>query len=43
MKQHALRPFSAGDFPELDAVQTLIRRGGSQLRCDIVCEVRWGA
>lgn len=34
-----VRPFSAGDFPELDALHTLIRRGGDQLRSEIVCEV----
>ena len=39
MPHNAIRPFSAGDFPELDAVQTLIKRGGSQLRSEIICEV----
>ena len=33
------RPFSAGDFPELDVLQTLIKRAGSQLRSEVLCEV----
>ena len=33
------RPFSAGDFPELDVLQTLIQRAGSLLRSEIVCEI----
>jgi hypothetical protein len=32
-------PFSAGDFPELDALQVLIQRAGSRLRSDVICEV----
>jgi hypothetical protein len=34
------RPFSAGDFPELDELRLLIQRGGSALRSEVVCEVR---
>ena len=34
------RPFSAGDFPELDELNRLIERGGSALRSDIVCTVQ---
>jgi hypothetical protein len=41
MTPHAVRPFSAGDFPELDAVQTLIRRAGSRMRSNVVCAVQW--
>jgi len=33
------RPFSSGDFPELDSLLTLIRRAGSALRSEVVCEV----
>jgi hypothetical protein len=33
------RPFSAGDFPELDALRTLIARGGPALRARTVREV----
>ncbi len=36
------RPFSAGDFPELDALRTLVARGGSALRAETLCEVRCG-
>ncbi|MGH8540201.1 MAG: M14 family zinc carboxypeptidase [Stenotrophobium sp.] len=32
-------PFSAGEFPELDALRGLIRRGGSRLRSEVLCEV----
>src|SRR5687767_11296474 len=34
------RPFSAGDFPELDELRLLIQRGGAALRSEVVCEVR---
>lgn len=33
------RPFSTGEFPELDAIQTLIRRAGERARSEIICEV----
>ena len=33
------RPFSSGDFPELDAVNTLIHRGGRHLRSAVICEI----
>lgn len=33
------RPFSAGDFPELDALRTLIGRGGAAVRAATLCEV----
>lgn len=33
------RPFSAGDFPELDTLRTLIARGGAALRTETLCEV----
>jgi hypothetical protein len=33
------RPFSAGDFPELDALRTLIARGGEAVRATTLCEV----
>lgn len=33
------RPFSAGDFPELDALRTLIQRADGQLRSKVLCEV----
>ena len=36
------RPFSAGDFPELDVLQTLIQRAGDLLRSEIVCEIDQG-
>lgn len=36
------RPFSAGDFPELDALRTLVARGGSAVRADTLCEIRCG-
>ncbi len=39
MPQLPSRPFSAGDFPELDVLQSLIQRAGSRLRSDVVCEV----
>lgn len=39
MSQLLARPFSAGDFPELDVLQALIQRAGSRVRSDIVCEV----
>lgn len=35
-----LRPFAAGDFPELDELRILIRRAGTALRSEVVCEVR---
>lgn len=38
----AARPFSAGDFPELDALRTLIARGGSLLRARTLCEANTG-
>lgn len=41
MPSAPVRPFSAGDFPELDALHTLIRRGGSLLRSDVICEVAY--
>ncbi|HEY0975042.1 MAG TPA: M14 family zinc carboxypeptidase [Solimonas sp.] len=34
------RPFSAGEFPELDVLRALIQRAGDRLRSEIVCEVR---
>ena len=37
------RPFSAGDFPELDELRTLIQRAGSMLRSETVCEVATGS
>jgi len=33
------RPFSAGDFPELDALRALIARAGTALRARTLCEV----
>ena len=33
------RPFSAGDFPELDALRTLIARGGPALRARTLCTI----
>lgn len=33
------RPFSAGDFPELDALRTLVARGGPLVRAATLCEV----
>lgn len=33
------RPYSAGDFPELDELRTLIQRGSRWLRTDTLCEV----
>lgn len=38
----AARPFSAGDFPELDELRTLIQRAGSAMRTRILCEVTAG-
>lgn len=35
-------PFSAGEFPELDVLESLIRRGEGALRHQIVCEVETG-
>lgn len=35
----ALRPFSDGNFPELDVLQALIRRAGSTVRSEVLCEV----
>lgn len=34
------RLFATGNFPELDALETLIRRADGRLRSEIVCEVR---
>jgi len=42
MAQLLARPFSAGDFPELDVLQALIQRAGSRVRSDIVCEISVG-
>jgi hypothetical protein len=39
MHQLHPRPFSAGDFPELDMLQALIQRAGSRMRSEVVCEV----
>jgi hypothetical protein len=33
------RPYSAGDFPELDELRLLIQRGGDRLRSRVLCEV----
>jgi hypothetical protein len=38
----AARPFSAGDFPELDELRALIQRAGPALRVETLCEVRCG-
>lgn len=40
MRPLTIRPFSKGDFPELDALQSLIARAGSHLRSEVVCEVQ---
>jgi hypothetical protein len=34
-----LAPFASGEFPELEALRSLIRRGGELLRSEVVCEV----
>lgn len=39
MSQPLSRPFSTGEFPELDVLQALIQRAGSAVRHDIVCQV----
>lgn len=42
MKPLPVRPFSTGDFPELDALQALIRRAGPTLRSEVIADVRAG-
>ncbi len=37
------RPFGAGDFPELDAIDTLIRHAGPVLRSEVLHEVSIGS
>jgi hypothetical protein len=39
MAQLLPRPFSTGDFPELDAIHALIRRAGDLLRSEVLCEI----
>lgn len=39
MARPPARLFASGNFPELDALETLIQRGAAHLRSDIVCEV----
>jgi len=36
------RPFSAGDFPELDTLRTLVLRAGQGVRAHTLCEVAAG-
>lgn len=42
MAQALVRPFSGGEHPELEAIQSLIRRAGRGLRSEVVCEVSVG-
>lgn len=37
-----VRPFSAGEFPELDELDTLIQRAGAAIRVEVMCEVSAG-
>jgi hypothetical protein len=39
MAQLLPRPFSTGDFPELDAIHALIRRADGLLRSEVLCEI----
>ncbi|MEK6806726.1 MAG: M14 family zinc carboxypeptidase [Pseudomonadota bacterium] len=39
----AVAPFSDGEFPELEALETLIRRAGPGLRSEVICEVQHGS
>ncbi|HZP12172.1 MAG TPA: M14 family zinc carboxypeptidase [Nevskiaceae bacterium] len=42
MERLSIRPFSDGEFPELDALHSLIQRGAPALRSDVVCEISAG-
>ena len=33
-----IKPFSDGDFPELEMLETLIRRGAPHLRSEVICQ-----
>lgn len=39
MPQMPIRPFSAGEFPELDVLHSLVQRAGPALRSEVICEV----
>ncbi|MGH8460559.1 MAG: M14 family zinc carboxypeptidase [Stenotrophobium sp.] len=42
MPQIHIKPFNTGDFPELDALGTLMQRAGGLLRSEVVHEVQTG-